>query len=72
VIFILFRYGLLALATLSVMTEMTRRFYLTFDFGAWYGGSAPLAMIAVVIVSLFAFRDALAGRKLISDKMLDV
>jgi hypothetical protein len=72
VIFILFRYGLLALATLSVMTEMTRRFYLTFDFGAWYGGSALLAMIAVVVVSLLAFRYALAGRKLISEKMLDV
>ena len=72
VVFVLFRYGLLALATVSVVSEMARRFYFTFDLGQWYGGPSLIAMLALAGVSLVAFQFALGSRKLISEKLLDV
>ncbi len=71
VVFVLFRYGLLALAMVSVASDVSHWFYFTFHFGEWYGNSSLLAMLAIVAASFIAFRFALGNRKLINEKLLD-
>lgn len=72
VVIVLLRFGLLALVTMSMVTGTARRCYLAFEPGAWYGESGIVAIVALGILSLLAFRWALGGRKLISENALDV
>ena len=71
IVYVLMRFGLLALATMTVMGEAAKRFYLTFDFSAWYGSSSMLVLIVFVVTAIVAFRLALGGRKLITEKIFD-
>ena len=72
IVFVLLRFGLLSLAVMSVMGETAKRFYLNFHFDAWYGASSVVVLAVFTTVAIIAFRYALGGRKLISDKILDV
>jgi serine/threonine protein kinase len=72
IVYVLMRYGLLAQATMAVMGEFARRFYLTFDFGEWYGSASLFVLVILSAAALISFRLALGGRKLISDRILDV
>ncbi|BDC51344.1 hypothetical protein F183_A36600 [Bryobacterales bacterium F-183] len=72
VVVVLLRFGLLALVTMSMVTGTARRCYMAFEPGAWYGESGLVAIAALGVLSLLAFRWALGGRKLISENALDV
>ena len=71
IVHVLMRYGLLALVTMTVIGEAAKRFYLTFDFSGWYGSSSLLVLIVFVVTAIVAFRLALGGRKLITEKTFD-
>jgi len=71
ILFVLFRYGLLALASLSIVSEIARRFYVTFQFAEWYGGASLLVMLVLFLLTVVCFRFALGNRKLLSENLLD-
>jgi hypothetical protein len=71
IVYVLMRFGLLSLATVTVMGEAAKHFYLTFDFGEWYGSSSMLVLLAIAATTIAAFRLALGGRKVLTEKLLD-
>jgi serine/threonine-protein kinase len=68
--YVLIRYGLVALAAALFASEMLINFPLTLDFSKWYAGSSLVALMAVLALAAFGFREALAGRSLLREEVL--
>ena len=70
-IFVLTRFGLVAVGLVSVIANIWLQFPTTLDASAWYSGYgfATLAIFAAIV--LYAFRFSLGGRPLLAPSHLD-
>jgi hypothetical protein len=67
-VFVLLRYGLLAVLAAAFAYEIAVVFPITADFSAWYSGASIFALLSVAAVAAYAFQTALAGRPLFVDR----
>jgi serine/threonine protein kinase len=63
-VFILMRFGLLAVAVSIFFAAFLSQFPLNTDFSVWYAGDSAFTVIVALAVALFGFRTALAGQPL--------
>jgi len=68
---VLRRFGVLALVVGLVVQNMLVVFPLTSHLGRWYASGAIAGMVAIVAIALFAFSNALAGKRLFAESALD-
>jgi serine/threonine-protein kinase len=66
-VFVMLRFGLLALAAASFAYVLLILFPITADFSVWYAGVSLFAVIGVAAIAAFAFHNSLAGRPLFGD-----
>jgi len=59
---VLLRFGLVALASISLTEQMLGSFPLTLDPSVWYMGQSILVLAVLVALVIYAFKIALAGR----------
>jgi hypothetical protein len=69
-IFVMLRFGLLALFASSFIYVLFVMFPITADFSIWYAGVSLFALLSVAAVAAIAVRTALAGRTLFGDAEL--
>jgi hypothetical protein len=69
-VFVMLRFGLLALIASSFVYVLLILFPITADFSAWYAGASLFAVLGVAAIAAFAFRTSLAGRPLFGDAEL--
>ena len=69
-VYILIRYGLVALAVSLFVIAMLLGFPLTLDFSKWYAGQSLLALGTVLALAVLGFREALAGRAVLREDVL--
>jgi serine/threonine-protein kinase len=67
---VLFRAGLLAFATMMLVSEVMTLLPLTFALGAWWAGPTWLVLAMVLGLAIWGFRGALAGRPVFRDEVL--
>jgi hypothetical protein len=70
-VFILTRFGILALIVTFSVSSILTSFPLTTDFSAWYAGSSLFAIASVLVLTAYALYTALAGRALFKAGFLD-
>lgn len=70
-VFILVRFGILALMAGFFVFQILRTFPLTADFSTWYAGSSLFAIASVLVLTAYASYTALAGRPLFKAGFLD-
>ena len=70
-VFILIRFGILALMAGFFVFQILRTFPVTADFSAWYAGSSLFAIGSVLALTAYALYTALAGRPLFRARILD-
>lgn len=63
-VFVVFRYGLVALATGMVVADVLLNAPLTMDFSAWYASTGVLVLFSVAAIVGWGFFNALGGQKL--------
>ena len=68
-VYILIRYGLVALVTSLLVSEILLVFPLTLDLARFYAGSSLFGLTAVLALAVFGFREALAGRTLLREEV---
>ena len=71
VMFILVRFGVLAMIELILVETTLTSFPLTQDFSTWYAGSTIFASATVLLLTVYAFHTAIAGRPLFKDGFLE-
>jgi hypothetical protein len=64
-LFLTLRFGLLAAAIFSGLSQMLSQAALTYRFDEWYGQSSLVATAIVALVVLYSLRVSLAGRPLL-------
>jgi serine/threonine-protein kinase len=69
-VYILIRYGLVAVAVLLFVNALLSDFPLTLDFSKWYAGQSLLALATVLALAVLGFREALAGRSVLREEVL--
>ncbi len=69
-VFVMLRFGLIALMASSFVLELLFVFPMTADFSVWYAGTSMFALLTVALMAAFAFRNSLAGRPLFGDAEL--
>jgi serine/threonine protein kinase len=70
-VFVLMRFGLLALIVAFSVAATLGNFPLTMDLSTWYAGSSLFALAGVLAPTAYAFYTALAGRPLFKAGFLD-
>lgn len=70
-VFMLARFGVLALIVALSVSSTLQDFPLTTDFSAWYAGSSLFAIASVLVLTAYALYTALAGRPLFKAGFLD-
>ncbi|MBN2321103.1 MAG: protein kinase, partial [Acidobacteria bacterium] len=70
-VFILMRFGLIALAVSLVVWMFCLGFPLTLDGSAWYKDYSYAALAVFAVVVIYAFRKALGSRPLLAPSRLD-
>ncbi len=70
-VFILTRFGVLALIVAFSVSWTLQDFPLTADFSTWYAGSSLFAIASVLALTAYASYTALAGRPLFKTGFLD-
>ena len=70
-VFILTRFGVLALIVAFSVSAILGDFPLTADFSTWYAGSSLFAIASVLALTAYALYTALAGRPLFKAGFLD-
>ena len=60
-VFVMLRFGLLALIASSFVLELLMLFPITADFSLWYGGASLFALLSVAVMAARAFRSSLGG-----------
>ena len=68
-IFALMRFGLLVLSVAMFVVLLIRSFPVSSDVTVWYFGTGALVLIAVLVLSLYGTRMALAGQPLFKDEL---
>jgi len=63
-VFVMLRFGLLALIASSFVFELLLLSPMTADFSVWYAGASLFALVGVAAMAAFAFHSSLAGRPL--------
>ncbi len=71
VVWVLYRYGLLALVSAVFFLHLVIFFPITSDFSAWYAADFVLALIISLALAGFAFYTSLAGQPLFSASLPD-
>jgi len=66
VVFILLRFGILALLFAYVFSDLILAAPFTFDFSRWYAARGAFVLVLIVAAWLWGFRLALAGRPVFS------
>ena len=70
-LFILLRFGLLAMV-FTQFFELTFYFFpVTTDFSAWYAGNAAFALAVCLALILYGFRTSLAGQPLFHGSLVE-
>jgi hypothetical protein len=59
---VLARYGVLALAAMTVAQQLLLRFPLTLELGRWYGRGSMFVLAVLAAMLVYGFRTALGGR----------
>src|SRR5579862_676790 len=67
VVFVMLRFGLLALIAASFTAVLMILFPITADFSVWYAGASLFAVLSVIALAAFGFHASLAGRPLFGD-----
>ena len=70
-VFILTRFGVLALMVAFSVSTTLQDFPLTADLSTWYAGSSLFAIASVLMLTAYALYTALAGRPLFKAGFLD-
>ncbi|HEX6188195.1 MAG TPA: hypothetical protein VFZ40_08935, partial [Pyrinomonadaceae bacterium] len=70
-VFVIYRYGLLALISTFAFNHLTVFFPLTSDFTAWYAADFVLALIISIALAVFGFYTSLAGQPLFGGAIPD-
>jgi serine/threonine-protein kinase len=65
----LFRFGLLTFAAVMLVPELFR-LPLTFDVGAWWATATWVALIPLLALAVWSFRNALAGQPVFRDGLI--
>jgi len=63
IVFVLLRYGVLALVVTIFVTDLVPEILFTTNFSAWYGSGSLLILALTVGLSILAFRYALGGQR---------
>jgi len=63
IVFVLLRYGVLALVVTIFVTDLVPEILFTTNFSAWYGSGSLLILALMVGLSILAFRYALGGQR---------
>jgi hypothetical protein len=63
-VFVMLRFGLVALFASAFAYEATIMFPITSDFAAWYSGTSLFALLTLAAIAAYACHSALAGRPL--------
>ncbi len=71
IVFVVFRYGLLASMALAFTGNLILNFPMTLDFSHWYAGSSLAALLVIFGVAAYGFYTSLAGRPLFGAASLD-
>ena len=71
VVWVLYRYGLLALISAIFFLHLTIFFPMTSDLSAWYAADFVLALIISLTLAGFAFYTSLAGQPLFRTSLPD-
>ena len=70
-IFVLYRFGLLALATAVFANNITENLPVTWKFTEWYAAGGRLAILAIVLMALYSFHYSRAGKPIFQGSLLD-
>ena len=71
VIWVLYRYGLLALISAVLFMHLMIFYPITSEFSAWYAGDYVLALIVLLALVVFSFYTSLAGQPLFRGTLPD-
>ena len=69
-VFVLYRYGLLALAFALFVSHMWVFFSMTSDFTAWYATDFVISLAICVALTVYGFYASLAGQSLFGGNLL--
>ena len=69
-VFVLYRYGLLALAFAFFVSHLWVFFSITSDFAAWYAFDFVIALVICIALTIYGFYTSLAGQSLFGGKLL--
>jgi len=70
-IFVLVRFGLLALIVSTAMTSVLESAVITPNLSVWYSGQMLVMLAAVALVAIYAVRTSLGGNSLFGPGLLD-
>jgi type IV secretory pathway VirB3-like protein len=62
-VFVMLRFGLLALIASSFVLELLMLFPITADFSLWYAGASMFALVGIAAMAALAFRSSLGGTR---------
>jgi len=65
-VLVVFRSGLVALATGMVVADVMLNVTLTVDFSAWYASTGAFVVLSVAAIAIWGFYNSLGGQKLLS------
>jgi hypothetical protein len=71
VVWVLYRYGLLALIVAIYFVHLVIFFPITSDFSAWYATDFVVALLIALALAAFGFYTSLAGEPLFRGARLD-
>jgi eukaryotic-like serine/threonine-protein kinase len=70
-VLVLVRFGLLAVASQSLVQELLAGSPLTRDLSAWYAGASIAVLLLVIALAGFGFYASLGGRPLLREELLE-
>jgi hypothetical protein len=70
-LFILYRFGLLALCATLFFAHLWVFYPITIEFGAWYARDFVIGAIISLALAVYAFYLSLAGRSVFGGRLLD-
>ncbi len=70
-VFVMIRFGLLALVTNFVVFNILQSFPLTTQGSAWYSGISLTGILLMAAIALYAFYTSLGGRPVFGGAMLE-
>ena len=61
----IFRFGLIALATGTVVADVMLNVTLTVDFSAWYASTGAFVVLSMAAIAIWGFYSSLGGQNLL-------